>query len=163
MNILLNAIDAQGEDGVILLEGIQHGEFVGFGVSDEGSGIAKTFLHIGPGAPTVNLNTYIGYFIKGFPGALMASFFFVIPCFVAMVVLAHLYLNYNDVPLVSSLFKGVGALVVGLVSNTIIDLWRKGVNTPQLAVLSWCIFKGNYFCPFISCWSSKLSFRLPDV
>ena len=98
-----------------------------------------------PGAPTVNLNTYIGYFIRGFPGALVASIFFVIPCFVAMVVLAHLYLNYNDVPLVSSLFKGVGALVVGLVLNTIIDLWKKGVNTPQLTVLAAGGFVMVYF------------------
>ena len=89
-----------------------------------------------PGAPTVNLNTYIGYFLRGFPGAVVASIFFVIPCFVAMVVLAHLYLNYNDIPLVSSLFKGVGALVVGLVLNTILDLWKKGVNTLQLTILA---------------------------
>jgi len=98
-----------------------------------------------PGAPTVNLNTYIGYFLRGFPGALVASIFFVIPCFVSMVVLAHLYLNYNDVPLVSSLFKGVGALVVGLVFNTIIDLWRKGVNTPQLMILATGGFVIVYF------------------
>jgi chromate transporter len=89
-----------------------------------------------PGAPTVNLNTYIGYFLRGFPGALVASIFFVLPCFILMLVLAHLYLNYNDVPWVSSLFKGVGALVVGLVLNTILDLWKKGVNTPQLTILA---------------------------
>ena len=58
-----------------------------------------------PGAPTVNLNTYIGYFLRGFPGAFVASIFFVIPCFLLMVILAHLYLNYNDVPLVSSAKK----------------------------------------------------------
>ena len=98
-----------------------------------------------PGAPAVNLNTYVGYFLRGFPGALVASIFFVIPCFVSMVVLAHLYLNYNDVPLVSSLFKGVGALVVGLVLNTIIDLWKKGVNTPQLTILAGGGFVLVYF------------------
>ncbi|GAB6151878.1 chromate transporter [Desulfosporosinus burensis] len=89
-----------------------------------------------PGAPAVNLNTYIGYFLRGFPGALVASIFFVIPCFVLMVVLTHLYLNYNDIPAVTSLFKGVGALVVGLVFNTIIDLWKRGVNSPQLNILA---------------------------
>lgn len=98
-----------------------------------------------PGAPTVNLNTYIGYFLRGFSGAVVASIFFVIPCFVAMIVLAHLYLNYNDIPLVSSLFKGVGALVVGLVLNTIIDLWKKGVNTPQLTILAAGGFVMVYF------------------
>ncbi|TGE32118.1 chromate efflux transporter [Desulfosporosinus sp. Sb-LF] len=98
-----------------------------------------------PGAPTVNLNTYIGYFLRGFPGALVASIFFVIPCFLLMVVLAHLYLNYNDIPLVSSLFKGVGALVVGLVLNTILDLWKKGVNSPQLTILAVSGFIMVYF------------------
>ncbi|EGW40517.1 chromate efflux transporter [Desulfosporosinus sp. OT] len=98
-----------------------------------------------PGAPSVNLNTYIGYFLRGFPGALVATIFFVIPCFVAMVLLAHLYLNFNDVPLVSSLFKGVGALVVGLVLNTIMDLWKKGVNTPQLTILAVTGFIMVYF------------------
>ncbi|MDR3585710.1 MAG: chromate efflux transporter [Desulfosporosinus sp.] len=98
-----------------------------------------------PGAPTVNLNIYIGYYLRGFPGALVAGVFFVIPCFVAMVVLAHLYLNYNNVPLVSSLFKGLGALVVGLVLNAIIDLWKKGVNSPQLTVLAVGGFVMVYF------------------
>ena len=40
LNILLNAIDAQGEGGVILLEGVQQDGFVGFAVSDEGPGIS---------------------------------------------------------------------------------------------------------------------------
>ena len=39
LNILLNAIHAQGEDGVILLEWVQQDGFVGFAVSDEGPGI----------------------------------------------------------------------------------------------------------------------------
>ena len=89
-----------------------------------------------PGAPTVNLNTYIGYFLRGFPGALVACIFFVLPCFVSMVVLTHLYLNYNNIPMVSSLFKGVGALVVGLVLNTIINLWKTSVNNLQLTILA---------------------------
>ena len=40
LNILLNALDAQGECGVILLEGVQLDGFVGFAVSDEGPGIS---------------------------------------------------------------------------------------------------------------------------
>lgn len=98
-----------------------------------------------PGAPTVNLSTYIGYSLRGFTGALVASIFFVFPCFIAMLILAHLYLNYNDLPFISSLFKGVGALVVGLVLNTIINLWKKGVNTPQYTILAISGFIIVYF------------------
>ncbi|HWQ42209.1 MAG TPA: ATP-binding protein [Desulfosporosinus sp.] len=39
LNILLNAIDAQGEGGVIRLEGVRKDGFVGFAVCDEGPGI----------------------------------------------------------------------------------------------------------------------------
>jgi chromate transporter len=98
-----------------------------------------------PGAPTVNLNTYIGYLLRGFPGALVASVFFVIPCFIAMILLAHLYLNYNNSPQVIALFKGISALVVGLVLNTIIDLWKKGVNTFQLTILAIAGFAMVFF------------------
>nr|WP_088186464.1 ATP-binding protein [Desulfosporosinus sp. FKA] len=44
LNILLNAIDAQGEGGRILLERIQKEGFVGFAVSDEGQGISPDVL-----------------------------------------------------------------------------------------------------------------------
>ena len=44
LNILLNAIDAQGEGGVIYLEGVQQDGFVGFAVSDEGPGISPDDL-----------------------------------------------------------------------------------------------------------------------
>ncbi|GAB6151445.1 ATP-binding protein [Desulfosporosinus burensis] len=40
LNILLNAIDAQGDGGVIQLEGVRQAGFVGFAVSDEGPGIS---------------------------------------------------------------------------------------------------------------------------
>jgi len=39
LNILLNAIDAQGEGGMILLEEVRQVGFVGFAVNDEGPGI----------------------------------------------------------------------------------------------------------------------------
>jgi len=44
LNILLNAIDAQGENGVIQLEGVRQDGFVGFAVSDEGPGIPLNAL-----------------------------------------------------------------------------------------------------------------------
>jgi chromate transporter len=82
-----------------------------------------------PGAPTVNLSSYLGFRLRGLPGAAAATVCFLIPCFLLMLLLSHLYLNYGDMPVVSGLFRGLGALVVGLVFNTIINLWRSGVKT----------------------------------
>jgi len=44
LNILLNAIDAQGKGGVIHIEGVRQVGFVGFAVSDEGPGISSDAL-----------------------------------------------------------------------------------------------------------------------
>jgi len=44
INILINAIDAQREGGVILLEEVQQADFIGFAISDEGPGISSDAL-----------------------------------------------------------------------------------------------------------------------
>jgi chromate transporter len=91
----------------------------------QGLGLAQLL----PGAPTVNLSSYLGFRLRGLPGAAAATVFFLIPCFLLMLLLSHLYFQYGELPLVSGLFRGLGALVVGLVSNTILNLWRSGVKT----------------------------------
>ncbi|WP_051328482.1 chromate transporter [Desulfatirhabdium butyrativorans] len=91
----------------------------------QGLGLAQLL----PGAPTVNLSSYLGFRLRGLPGALVSTVFFLIPCFLLMLLLSHLYFRYGDLPVVSGLFRGLGALVVGLVFNTILNLWRSGVKT----------------------------------
>src|SRR3972149_1858999 len=82
-----------------------------------------------PGAPTVNLSSYLGFRLRGLPGAAVATVCFLIPCSLLMLLLSYLYLKYGEMPVVSGLFRGLGALVIGLVSNTILNLWRSGVKT----------------------------------
>ncbi|SPF32364.1 Chromate transporter, chromate ion transporter family [Syntrophobacter sp. SbD1] len=95
----------------------------------QGLGLAQLM----PGAPTVNLTSYLGYRLRGLPGAAVATICFLTPCFLLMLLLSHLYLKYGEMPVVSGLFRGLGALVVGLVLNTILNLLRSGTKT---------IFKG---------------------
>ena len=46
-----------------------------------------------------------------------------------MLILSHLYLKYGELPIAANLFRGLGALVVGLVFNTILNLWKSSVKT----------------------------------
>ena len=82
-----------------------------------------------PGAPTVNLCSYLGYRLRGLPGAATATVFFLVPCFLSMFLLSYVYLHYGTVAVVSRLFRGLAALVVGLVFNTVVNLWQAGVKT----------------------------------
>jgi len=91
----------------------------------QGLGLAQLL----PGAPAVNLTSYLGFRLRGLPGAAAATLCFLLPCFLLMLLLSHLYLKYGEMPVVSGLFRGLGALVVGLVFNTILNLWRSGVRT----------------------------------
>lgn len=92
----------------------------------QGLGLAQLL----PGAPTVNLSSYLGFRLRGLPGAAAATVCFLVPCFLLMLLLSHLYFRYGQLPVVSGLFRGLGALVVGLVFNTVLNLWRSGVRTP---------------------------------
>lgn len=91
----------------------------------QGVGLAQVL----PGAPTVNLTAYLGFRLRGLPGAAAATVSFLTPCFVLMLLLSHLYLKYGALPVISGLFRGLGALVVGLVFNTILNLAKSGIKT----------------------------------
>jgi chromate transporter len=91
----------------------------------QGLGLAQLM----PGAPTVNLSSYLGYRLRGLPGAAAATVSFLIPCFFLMLLLSYLYLRHGQMPVVAGLFHGLAALVVGLVFNTVLNLWRSGVKT----------------------------------
>jgi chromate transporter len=91
----------------------------------QGVGLAQLL----PGAPSVNLCAYLGFRLRGLPGAAAATLSFLTPCFVLMLLLSHMYLKYGALPVISGLFRGLGALVVGLVFNTILNLAKSGVKT----------------------------------
>jgi len=91
----------------------------------QGLGLAQLL----PGAPTVNLSSYLGFRLRGLPGAAVATVSFVTPCFFLMLLLSYLYLKYGTLPFISGLFRGLGALVVGLVFNTILNLAKSGIRT----------------------------------
>ncbi len=91
----------------------------------QGLGLAQLM----PGAPTVNLSAYLGYRLRGLPGAVLATVSFLVPCFVLMLLLSYLYFAHGNLPVVSRLFRGLAALVVGLVFSTVLNLWKSGVKT----------------------------------
>lgn len=94
------------------------------------------FSQILPGAPAVSLMIYLGHRLRGFWGSVFASGAYLLPAFVFMLFFTYLYTEYRDLAVVSSLFKGLGALVVGLVINTVLNLWKSGVTSKQNWILA---------------------------
>lgn len=77
-----------------------------------------------PGATGVSLMGYLGYKIKGVFGWATASLIYVLPAFLFTTILAQLYFTYHNLTLVQKLFSGLGALVVALLINAILQLGK---------------------------------------
>lgn len=75
-----------------------------------------------PGATGVSLLGYLGYKLRGIWGFAIGSFLYILPAFLLTTALAQLYFTYHNIILVQKLFSGLGALVVALLINAILQL-----------------------------------------
>ena len=98
-----------------------------------------------PGATMVQMVTYIGYRLGGFRGAFVSAAAFILPAFVALVILSALYFNLQTLPFIHALFKGLGAIVVAIVLNSSITLGKSILNNWKTIVISVLSFFGFFF------------------
>jgi len=91
-------------------------------VSEEDFMNALSLADILPGATGVTLLGYLGYKIKGVKGWLLGAGLYVLPAFLFTTVLAQVYFKYNSIGFIQKIFTGLGALVVALLVNALINL-----------------------------------------
>ena len=90
-----------------------------------------------PGPIAVNVATYIGYKLKGFLGAVIATVGMCLPSFVIMYLVSLFYDRFMEVPLVSAAFKGIQICVVYLIASAAFKMLKKMKKTPlNIAVFS---------------------------
>ena len=107
-----------------------------------------------PGATMVQIVTYVGYRARGIWGALTAAVAFVLPAFIALLVLSAIYFRYHSLWFVEALFKGLGAIVVAIILNACITFGRsvlKDWKVILIGVLSFFafFFKWNFVLIFV--------------
>jgi len=81
-----------------------------------------------PGATMMQMATYMGYRLRGLPGALVAAVGFTLPAFLLMAGLSAAYFAFGEVALVKALFRGLGAIVVAIILNACVSLARTAVH-----------------------------------
>ena len=77
-----------------------------------------------PGATGVTILGYLGYKLKGILGWIFFPSLFVLPAFIFTTILAWLYFEYSSLSFIQKLFMGLGALVVALLINAILQLGK---------------------------------------
>ncbi|ADN08556.1 chromate efflux transporter [Sulfurimonas autotrophica] len=103
---------------------------------DEGLAMVQLY----PGPIMFNLATYSAYRIKGFWGALIATFLFVLPSYLLMLFLSWLYFNYGNVAWVHPLFIVLEAMVVGIIIHVSLDFATRYIDDGKTAFIAGIAF-----------------------
>jgi len=81
-----------------------------------------------PGGAAANTLAYAGLRFGGMPGALIGYVGFVLPGWIAVMVLAFLYVHYGTAPDVATLLGGFNAAVVGIIGAITLKMARVAVG-----------------------------------
>ncbi|MFH1873473.1 MAG: chromate efflux transporter [Pseudomonadota bacterium] len=93
---------------------------------------ALNYCMLLPGPEAIQLAIYISWLMHGVKGAITAGVLFFLPAFVLLSLLAGIYLNYGNVPLVQGIFYGIRPAVVAVV---LFAAWRIGSRSIKNGVL----------------------------
>ena len=103
-------------------------------------GLALVQLY--PGPIMVDFTAYVGYKLRGVPGAVMATTGFVLPSFFMMLALSALYFAVASLSWIHLLFTGLEALVIGVLFNVTIDLGERALKGRIEAIIGLLAFAG---------------------
>jgi len=104
-------------------------------VSQEEFGEAAMLGQILPGPVAVDAVVYLGYHLRGWPGAIISFVAFILPSFLLMIGLTALYLSYGQVPQLAGALKGLGAAVVALIAAAAYRMGKPALKDWRSAAL----------------------------
>lgn len=87
------------------------------------------FCMLLPGPEAQQLATYVGWRLRGWAGALIAGWMFVLPGAFVVLGLSALYVVYGTQPLVIAAFDGVKCAVVALVIEALVKVGKRALKT----------------------------------
>lgn len=97
---------------------------------------ALNYCMLLPGPEATQLATYLGWLLHGVPGGLIAGGLFLAPSVLVLTVLATVYAQWGQLPLLASVFAVLKPAVLAIV---IVAAWRVGrrtLHTPLLNLLA---------------------------
>lgn len=88
-----------------------------------------------PGPVAVNTIAYVGYLLRGIPGAIAAFAGIVLPSFFLVILLSWLYFTYGNIPAVKNIFSGIAPTITALIVTVAIGMARKTIKLPAQWVI----------------------------
>lgn len=77
-----------------------------------------------PGAIAVNISIYVGYKIRGVPGAIVATLGTVLPSFLIILIIAKYFFQFRNNPIIEKVFLGIRPAIVALILSAVYKLMK---------------------------------------
>ncbi len=106
---------------------------------------ALNYCMLLPGPEAQQLAVYIGWLLHRTWGGLVAGTLFVLPGFVAIMVLSWLYAGLGEVPVVEALFFGLKAAVLAIVLEAVVRIGRRALRNQVMIALAATAFVAIFF------------------
>ena len=106
---------------------------------------ALNYCMLLPGPEAQQLAVYIGWLLHKTKGGLVAGTLFVLPGFVAIMVLSWIYAALGNVGIVQSLFFGLKAAVLAIVVEAVARIGRRALKNAIMVALAAAAFVAIFF------------------
>jgi chromate transporter len=106
---------------------------------------ALNYCMLLPGPEAQQLAIYIGWLLHRTRGGLVAGILFVIPGFIALMILSWLYALFGKLPLVDALFFGLKAAVLAVVLDAVRRIGSRALKNRTMVLLAGAAFVGIFF------------------
>lgn len=105
-----------------------------------------------PGIIAVNTATFVGYKMRGVVGAILTTLGVVAPSVIVITLIATVLQNFMHNMYVMQAFAGIRIVVVALVAEVVVGLWKKGIHGrigAMIFLLSLGLLVGLHFSPIV--------------
>src|SRR5690606_10660910 len=106
---------------------------------------ALNYCMLLPGPEAQQLATYIGWLMHRVRGGLVAGLLFVLPGFLAILLLSVLYAGFREIPAVAALFFGLKAAVLAIVVEALLRIGKRAIKTRVMRAVAAVAFVAIFF------------------
>ncbi|MDW3194810.1 MAG: chromate efflux transporter [Cytophagales bacterium] len=104
-----------------------------------------TLASVLPGPLAVNITTYIGFYLKGWAGALLSMAAVLFPSVLLMMLLAEFQSNFNEIGLIAAFLEGVLPVIAAIIFSVAFKMAKKNIKTWW----QWVIFLATAISAFL--------------
>jgi chromate transporter len=95
---------------------------------------------------SLNISTFVGYYLRGSVGGILAAASFIAPSFLLVTALSYLYFRFHQVPELKSALLGSNPVVIALIVVAGVGMARRKAAGRETALVAAVAFAASALC-----------------